>query len=286
MNEPRVYKNSPFVFGLLFVMFIVLFGAIFFASGDADFSNPLVMVFFVLMFGFFSTFFVFRATAQTIISNDEISTKNLLGTKTLAWSEIHHVSGTGYLIKLHNFDGDITIAPNLHLPGYNEVIEWIGVKRPDLFDPQEYSEMKKNWTGAIFISLMGLLLLIGLGFFVLTQANDVLISFLVFVLFWLIFVGMAFTTPLSVAIESTSIIIAYFFNKKTISAGEIASIDFLFTQTRNGKNYFIALYLTSGKLIRISGLSPNLPVAYLVLKNWHKKNNASGQTNPQINTTL
>ncbi len=82
MNEPRVYKNSPFVFGLLIVMFVVLFGAIFFASGDIGFPNLIVMIPFALMFAFLFIYVTFTATAQTIISNDEISTKNLLGTKT------------------------------------------------------------------------------------------------------------------------------------------------------------------------------------------------------------
>jgi len=66
--------------------------------------------------------------------------------------------------------------------------------------------------------------------------------------------------------------------QKILLANEIASIDLRFTQTRNGKNYFIAVNLVNRKTIRVSGLSPNLPVVYLVLKNWHKQNTISGQT--------
>lgn len=273
MNQPRVYKNSPFVYGLLFVMFVVLFGAIFFASGDDDFSNLFVMIPFALVFVFLFLFLVFNATAQTITSDEEISTKNLLGTKSLKWSEINRVAGRGNAIKLYNFNDDTVIVPSPQLPGYPEVVEWIGIKRPDLFDPQEYSEMSKSWVSVILVSLSGLLLLFGLGYFVLTQANDVLIPFLIFGVFWLITIGMTLATPQKVSIQGNSIEIAYLFSKKTLSANEITSIDLSFTQTRNGKNYFIAIYLTNRKLIRASGLNPNLPVACLVLKNWHKKNN-------------
>jgi hypothetical protein len=69
----------------------------------------------------------------------------LLGSKTLRWTEIARVSGRGYGIKLHNFDEDVTVAPMYRLPGYEEVIEWIGRKRPDLFGAQEFSEMKRGY---------------------------------------------------------------------------------------------------------------------------------------------
>ena len=281
MNEPRVYKNSPFLFGLLFVMFAVLLFAFFFAARDNDFSNPIVMVLFALVFGLLFMFLVFSATSQTSISDDEISTKNLLGTKSLRWSEISRVSGRGYAIKLHNFDEDVKVAPSPQLPGYEEVVNWIGVKRPDLFSPLEYAEMSRSWTSTIIFSLAGLFLLVGLGFFVLTQAGNILIPFLVFVVFGAVSVVSVFTTPQAIAIQGNSIVIGYLFNQKTFSANEIASVDLRYTQTRNGKNYFITLALGNRKTIRISGLRPSLPVVFLVLKNWHRENTAIGLTNQQ-----
>ena len=278
MNEPRVYKNSPFVFGLLIVMFAVLFIAVFFAAGDVGFSNLIVMIPFALIFAFLFIYVVFTATAQTMISNDEISTKNLLGTKSLTWGEINRVSGRGYGIKLHNLDGDVIVAPSPQLPGYYEVVEWIGVKRPDLFNPQEYSEMSKSWAGTIVLPVIGLLF-IGVGIFILTQNDQLFFPLLIFLIIGLIFVGTPLASPQAVTIQGSSIVLGYLFNQKTLRADEIASIDLRFTQTRNGKNYFIAINLVNRKNIRISGLSPNLPVAYLVLKNWHKKNAAIGLTN-------
>ena len=280
MNEPRVYKNSPFVFGLLIVMFVVLFAAVFFAAGDVGFSNLIVMIPFALMFAFLFIYVVFTATAQTMISNDEISTKNLLGTKSLAWGEINRVSGRGYRIKLHNLDGDVTVAPSPRLPGYLEVIEWIGVKRPDLFNPQEYGEMSKGWLNTILTPIIGLLI-IGIGLFAYTQASDTFLPFLVFIIIGLVFIGMPLFSPQAVAIQGNSIVLGYLFNQRTLPADEIVSFDLSYTQTRNGKNYFIAINLVNRKSIRISGLSPNLPVAYLVLKNWHKKNTVIGLTNQQ-----
>ena len=277
MNEPRVYKNSPFLFGLLFLMFAILLSAFFFAAGDSDPSSLMVMIPFALLFVFLFIFLVVRATAQTIISEDEISTKTLLGTKSLRWSEVSRVSGRGYAIKLHNFDGDVTVAPATQLPGYDEVVNWIGMKRPDLFSPLEYAEMKKGWAGTIIFSLVGLFLLAGLGFFALTQAGDILAPFLVFVVFGLISVVSVFTTPQSVTIQGDTIVIDYLFNQKTFSAKEISSIDLRYTQTRNGRNYFVAVTLLNRKAIHLSGFTLSLPVICLVLRNWHKKSTSVSQ---------
>ncbi len=281
MNEPRVYKNSPFVFGLLIVMFAVLFIGVFFASGDSDFSNPIVMIFFAMIFGFLLLFIVFTATAQTMISNEEISTKNLLGRKSIAWRDINRVSGSGNRIKLHNFDGNVIIAPSLQLPGYPEVIEWIGIQRPDLFNSMEYSEMSKNWAGTILLPVLGLLF-IGTGFFLYTQDSQLLFPLLIFLVMGVIFIGMPLVAPQAISIQGSSIVLGYLLNQKTLAANEIASVDLRYTQTRNGKNYFIAITLINKKTIRISGLKPCLPVVYLVLKTWHKKNTAIGLTNQQF----
>jgi hypothetical protein len=259
-------------------MFVILFVAVFFAAGDVGFSNLIVMIPFALMFAFLFIYVVFTATAQTMISNDEISTKNLLGTKSLTWGEINRVSGRGYRIKLHNLDDDVTVAPSPQLPGYLEVIEWIGVKRPDLFNPQEYGEMSKSWAGTIVLPVIGLLF-IGVGIFILTQNDQLFFPLLIFLIIGLIFVGTPLASPQAVTIQGSSIVLGYLFNQKTLPADEIVSFDLSYTQTRNGKNYFIAINLVNRKSIRISGLSPNLPVAYLVLKNWHKKNTVIGLTN-------
>ncbi len=280
MNEPRVYKNSPFVFGLLILMVAVLFVGIFFTAGDVGFSNLIVMIPFALVFGFLFIFVVFTVTAQTMISNDEISTKNLLGTKSLTWSEINRVSGRGYRIKLHNFDGDVTVAPSPQLPGYEEVVEWIGVKRPDLFNPLEYSEMKKSWLNTVFLALLALLV-IGLGSFLATKSSDGMVILFLFLSVGVVIIGVSLSSPQSLAFDGISMLVKYLFNQRTLVADEIQSIELRSQRTRNGRIYFILLNLVNRKTMRLSGLSPSLPIVYLTLKNWHRKNAQIGLTNQQ-----
>ncbi len=268
MTEPRIYKNSPFLFIFMLLIFGVLFVGLVSAMGRETWY---ILLPFGLAFGTIFLIAIFSLTSKTIISDDEISTQNLLGTKTLRWSEINQVSGSDYRIKLHDRDRSLTVSPSSQLPGYVEVIEWIGNKRPDLFNSIEYSEMSKSWFSSIFSAVFGLIF-IGAGLFAYTQNSDILIPSLIFALMGAVFMAMTLTAPQRISIQGSSIVINYLYKQTILRADEISSIDLRYTQTRNGKQYFAALSLMNGKTIRIASFRPNLPVAYLTLKNWHGKN--------------
>jgi hypothetical protein len=269
MNEPRVYKNSPFLFGFLSLIFGVLFVGLF--INLARNNNWFIMIPFALLFGFIFLIVLFAMTSKTIISEDEISTQNLLGTKTLRWSEINRVSGRGYAIKLQDIDRGITVAPGPQLPGYQEVIDSIGMKRPDLFEPQDHGEFSKSWLQTIFPAVFGLLFMAA-GLFVYIQDGQTFLPFVVFAVIGLVFMAMTLVPAQSISIQGSSLLIRYLFHQKILQASEIASVGIRYTHTRNGKRYFTAINLVNGKTIHISGLRPSMPVVYLVLKNWHRKN--------------
>ncbi|MBL0348726.1 hypothetical protein [Candidatus Villigracilis affinis] len=274
MNEPRVYKHSPFQFVVLILMFGFILVAMFFNMdlGDGSMLIPVAILLLVVIISITSL------TQKTIISEDEISSQSLLGTKTLRWSEINRVSGRGYSIKLHNLDGDITVVPSPNLPGYEEVVESIGNKRPDLFNPREYDELKSGsfplLAGLIFTVLfVGMFVGFGLLLYNSPDAAPVMIApLIIFLVIIAVFVGMMFFRPRSLVFDGRSMSIKYFLSEKTLLADEIQSVQFTFQRSRNGKIYFVLLHLVNRKSVRISGLNPSLPVVYLVLKNWHKQN--------------
>ncbi len=268
MTEPRIYKSSPFLFIFMLLIFGVLFVGLVSAMGRETWY---ILLPFGLAFGTIFLIAILSMTSKTIISDDEISTQNLLGTKTLRWSEINQVSGKGYIIKLQDVDRSITVAPKPQLPGYEEVIEWIGMKRPDLFDAQDQGEFSKSWVQTIFPAAFGLLF-IGSGIFVYIQDGDTFLPFVVFAVIGLVFIAMTLVAPKAISIQGNSLLIGYLFQQKTLGANEIDSVGLRYTHSRQGKRYFIAINLKNGKPIHISGLRPSLPVLYLVLKNWHGKN--------------
>ncbi|MBI5964307.1 MAG: hypothetical protein HY863_12585 [Chloroflexi bacterium] len=282
MNEPKVYQHKPFQLILLIILFIFLTVFSFF---NIEAGEAYILIPFGVFLGIMFFFSLYSMTVKTIISDTEISTYSILGTKSLSWGEISRVSGKGSAIKLHNMDGDITVAPSPQLPGYDEVIEWIGAKRPDLFDHLAYSEMKKGWFilfPAVLIVVIFIAGLLGSGlmFFNSSETPLTVIMPLIFItVIALAFFGAILSSPQSVTLDGKSMLVKYFFSEKTLLVDEIASVELRFTQTRNGKNYFVQLNLTHKKSLRISGMNIGLPIAYLVLKNWQKKYSGIGLTN-------
>lgn len=274
MNEPRVYKTSPILLVMIVVLFVFLLGVLVFAFGPnpIGFMVPLVL-FSLFLFG--AIFVVL--TSKTVISDDEITVQNLLGTKTLRWTEIGRASGSGYSIKLHSNNEDVTLAVSPRLPGYEQIIDFIGTKRPDLFSPQDYSEMRRGvvpYLGMVLFVLFMAGVAITFIFATLgdpdvTPSTYMPLFFIVAVVLFLVVTTLS--VPRSLTLEGRTINLKYLFSEKTLNVDEIAFIQFGFTQSRNGKHYFIDLHLTDRKKIRITGLGTSLPIAYLVLKNWHMK---------------
>ena len=277
MNEPRIYKHSFALTVIILVMLVLIFAALSFGGDWNGVTSLIALSIFVLII----TIFVVTMTQKTIISDDEISSQSLFGIKTLHWSEITRVSGRGDSIKLHNFDGDVTVAPSPGLPRYEEVIEIIGNKRPDLFNPREYDELK---SGSFFL-LAGLAFLVlflsmiaGVGYFLYSSPDTARLGSVIFapliVLFivMVVFAGTIAFRPRSLTLDGKSMTIKYLFREKTLLADEIRSVQFAYQQSRNGKIFFVLLHLVNRKSLRLSGLNPNLPVVYLVLKNWHQQN--------------
>lgn len=270
MNEPRVYKQPLFGIFLSAVMLMFSCGILFFVSEaltDLWFMIPILG-----LFGIAFLISLFSYTSKVTITDDEITSSYLFIPKTLRWTEINRASGSGSGIKLHS--DDTTVSINSRLPGVEEIIETIGQKRADLFSPQEFSEMRRglgSYLGFFVITL----LFGGIGVFYFSIADfssDSLFSMGFIALFLIFFMGTFLASPQSLTIENNNLQIKYLLGEKNFSANDVSSVFLSHTRTRRGgKQYFISLNSKDGKNIRISGLNIGLPVAYLVLKNWHKK---------------
>ncbi|MBK9780645.1 MAG: PH domain-containing protein [Anaerolineales bacterium] len=282
MNEPHVFKNSLFALIVLIIFLCSCWRSS--LSGAALIRLFPMLPFAVLGILMFGAIFL-SVSSKVILTDDEITTQSLFGSKSMRWSDIGRVSGRGFNIKLHDYNEDMTVTPSPGLPGYEEIIDILGSKRPDLFSSQEYGEMRRGLGPlALLMSVLLLLLGISLSFFLsIMDTSEApfagLIALLAFVLFAAFAAAMVFSIPNSLTLERNSLILKYVFSEKTLLADEIASVRLSFTQSRNGKQYFIALMLTNRKSIRISGLGISLPIAYLVLKNWHAQNSSDKSKN-------
>lgn len=272
MIQPREYGNPLARTALIILVFGALLLGVLKALGSAQAS--FITIPFIAILALFAVFGLFAIFLKTRISDDGISSKTLFGTRTLKWGEISRVSGRGDSIKLHDYEGDVTVAPNPRLTGYAEVVEAIGIKRPDLFSAQEYGELSRSWLGTAGRALYGLVF-IGAALFGLFSGEFIeeMITFLAclaigtFVIVWELF------APRSIVIQGGSIVVGYFFKQANFSAREISKISFNHSNSLEaGRNSYVELVTEAGKAIRFSGLQPSQPIAYLALKTWHRSN--------------
>jgi hypothetical protein len=268
MKEPRVYKNSVGVIAAIaFVFVVMIINLAIGVTVDMYVGILLVCVSVIIL-----PALIIPMLAKVTITDDEISAKNLFGERTVRWTEITSVSGRGRNIKLHGDGTAVSIAPQL--PGYEEVIEIIGEKRADLFVPTDDTTMRRS-----FFSILGtfvtLLLLASIGilsFNVMEFSSDTFVSLAILALFMGITLWFFFSEPQSITVENNTVRIKYILSSKEYSASEIASVVFTITTTRRGgKRHYINIITKDGKNVQLSNLNIGLPVAYLTLKNWHKK---------------
>ncbi|MBK6645870.1 MAG: PH domain-containing protein [Anaerolineales bacterium] len=284
MKEPRVYKSSPMVFVVLLVSFALLFGGIIFGVGleGISFTLPMVAIIMLLLVLAFVAQF-----AKVTVSDEEISIQNLFGVKSLRWAEVDRVSGRGYALKLHDRDEGVKMSINPQLPGYEEIVEFAGVRRPDLFSPNQYSDMKRGVTVYVLIFLF-VTLILGISLFYVYVTMDSpntspveYLPLLVFVLITIAFGSMVFSVPRALTLDGNTMGLKYILGERTIRADEIAIVQFRFTQSRNGRHYFVNLSLHNRKNIQLKALGVGLPIAYLVLKNWHRSHTQGQQSVPE-----
>jgi hypothetical protein len=266
--EPRTYRYSTFRLVLLIILLVLLGVVPYMILGG---NNSLYVLVSFAFIGLLMLFSIYSLTRSTSISNDGISVRSLLGERSLNWSEIGSVSGRGNAIRLHNRDGDVTVAPSPQLPGYAEVIEIIGAKRPDLFNPVEYNAMSRNWLGSLWFLVIGMIL-IGIGIYLYfdSSATETMMPLIFLAVVGLAFIASIFMSVLSLKLDGSSLTIRYLLGQTVLKPEEVGSIGLDVRQTRNGKSYHVFLLTNRNRTIRFSGIGPSLPIVYLVLKNWHQ----------------
>ena len=268
LNEPRTYRYSTVRLVLLIIMLLLLGIVPFMILGSTE---SLYMLPAWMFIGLVMLVSVYSLTRSTTISNDGISTRSLFGERSLNWGEINSVSGSGNKIKLHNRAGDVTVAPSPHLPGYPEVIEIVGAKRPDLFNPASYSKMSRNWLNSLlFLAIGGICLGIGIYLYLDSSQADTMMPIIFLAVVGLVFSGSIFMSVLSLKLNGSLLTVQYLLTKTILKPEEVRSIGMNVTQTRTGKSYNVFMFTDRGRTIRFSGIGPSLPIVYLVLKNWQQ----------------
>jgi hypothetical protein len=214
---------------------------------------------------------LFYATSRVKVSNDEITTNRLLGSKSLKWSEIARVSTFGQTIRLHNYDDDLVLTLDSQLDGYADVLDIIFSKRPDLLDREDSTAMTISWLGAVSTLGVGVLIIImGSLQFLETQGFEKIFS-LIFLAIGLSFIVRWFISPKRLTLEDKDLTLGYWFVETSYSARDIDHISLEKQRSRNGYIYIAQINLTSGTKIKLPAFKQGTHLTYQILKRWHKR---------------
>jgi hypothetical protein len=232
----------------------------------------------VLLVGFFFlvvlAISLYTLTESVALSDAEINVRRLWIARSLRWGEIHRVHGTMRGLKLKNFDEDVSVSISSQLPGYEEVIEEIGRRRPDLFSSPENFNLDRH-PAVLGLGVLAGLALLGLGAWLAWDGGEMLFSGLIVAAIGLFLAGGLLFSVRAVVLEGDALTLKYLFKETTWRAREIADVGLDFQRTRNGRMYFVRLTLANRKSVRLSSLRCGPALAYLVLKEWRRKHAAA-----------
>jgi len=179
--------------------------------------------------------FLFYVTSKVKISENEIVTTRLLGTKSLSWVDISHVSMQGQALRLHSSDDDVVLLIDSQLEGYAEILDIVFRKRPDLFDVGNNDVMSRGLLGSIAALGSGLAMVCisVLFFYVAGKMETMSIIFAaVFFAIGIFIIANWFLSPQRILLENQTMVVSYLFREVSYTAGDIRSIALVKTKTR------------------------------------------------------
>lgn len=266
-STKQTFRHS---FGKLAMMFlgVLILGYTLFLFDEVNY-------FLLAMTGLTLIVVLFYATSSVKVSDNEIVTTRLLGTKSLPWLDISHVSMQGQALRLHSRDDDVVLSIDSQLDGYTEILDIIFRKRPDLFDAGGNEAMSRGLLGSIAAVGMGLAMIGISAVFVFYLAGEVetfsIIIASVFFITGIFIITSWFLSPQSILLENQTMVVLYILREATYSASDIHSITLVKRKTRNGYIYFVQANLKAGKPLKLSGFKLGNVLIYQILKRWHEK---------------
>jgi hypothetical protein len=271
-SEERVFRHSP---GKLALMSLGVVGFVFIAYFLRDESYS-----FIVVVIFVASLFVFLAyiTSRVKISDEEIIVNGLLGSKSLKWSQIGHVSTRRQSLRLHDRDENVILSLDPQLEGYIEILDLIFSKRPDLFDLSEDNVLSRTTINHVVVIGFSLMLILFAALFYIVQDQDMAWIFaLVFLGLGLYVILAWFLSPQSITLENQTLFVKYLFKETTYKVTDINAITLEKRRTKEGYIYFVQLNLKIGKPVRLSGFKQGSALTYQILKRWHEKANSGRQ---------
>lgn len=260
-NE-KIFRYSQIKsLGVLYLMFLVLC-----VIGGLIVGIREVM-YFALLIGIGVILLILFLTTSVAISDTGITTRNLLGKKSLQWSDIRQVSSKGSSIKLHNRDHSISLSISPRLDHSVEIFDLIYSKRPDLFSIKKNNQFLRSYRDNLISMVLGLLLIILSVILYFYNQYSFITGALGLLLCARSLYGW-YSSPRWVTLENDCLIANYINRSYSISANDIAAIQI--EKTKQNQFRSVAVVFRDTNTMEISGFKQSPFIIYAVLRKWHQ----------------
>jgi hypothetical protein len=209
-------------------------------------------------------------TYKLIVSNEAISSINLLGAKTLEWNEIAEVATKKNGLLLINRDGDEKVFINQQIDDYPVVIGFIQRQRPELWKQNDIRVFHQNIIEATFSGILAFpIIYIAIamslenGFSFIQDVLAILIGLLIGgVLLWQ---GVKIR---EISFDMDYLVAKYIAWERRVHVSEISSVTL---EQRLGKNeisYPVHIKLENGKQLVLEKVKEGNPILLNAMEKW------------------
>lgn len=264
-DEPKTFTIAKFRLYYSVIALIVIVGI---SIADKAFTSPVCFAGLAL----FVIYLFLPFTYKLIVSDEAISSINLLGTRTLEWKEVAEIGNRKNNLLLINQEGDIKVTVNQQIDGYPEVIKFIKQQRPELWQFEDTKTFHQNIFEAIFLGAMGLLIIFGTITFSLKDEfffgqDAPTILFGLFIGCVLIWQGIKIR---EITFDTDYLVVKYIVGERRFRVNDIQSVSLEQRMGKNEISYPVHIKLADGKQLVIEKAKEGNPILVNAIEAWMK----------------
>lgn len=265
-DEPKSYGFAKYRLFYSILGVIVIVGSMIF---DKDPTPP-------ICFGLVAVFAIYLFlpfTYRLIISDEAISSINLLGVRTLEWNEVAEIGSKNGHIVLTNRNNDVKVTVNQQIDSYPEVIKFIKQQLPNLWDLDDIRIFHQSYLEQTFIGLLGLGIPV-LGVWVIVQEGFTRQTGFVLVgtvLFSAVLVIPNLFHIRQLSIEEDVLVVQYLVWKRQFHVNEVRSVALEQKYGKNVVTYPVHIRVRDKKDIVVEKAKEGNPILANSIELWMKK---------------
>lgn len=254
----HIFKNI----GVPYFMFLFLVGILSYFARDIVILTVLGLT---IAFGLF--LLVLYRTLNIQVSDQGLTQKTLLGSRSLDWEDIRQISARGSSLRVQGDHVSLSISPRLH--GAMEISQWLQTKRPDLFRIRQIAWLERSNTRNIIYLAIGLLLVI-LSVLLYLYRDYLFIPGAAGLVFLGLAAGNWYFSPSGMVIDGNCLVIRY--QKRSVSYAAHDIVDIRVSKTQQDQFHSVLVGFRNQTVLNLSVFQQTPFITYPVLKQWRHRN--------------